>query len=241
MRVGSARNIAAMLTACLIALGVANSGKANIIVNGSFESGIGAPPFPPGYTSVQANSTNITGWTTTGINNIDWINNGYWQASNGTYSLDLSGDAPGGIQQTVATVAGEVYTLSFDSSVNPDDRHTATARRTDIFVLDAVSSAQILERDVLLARESRTFTNMQWITTTYSFVATSASTTVRFVSRIDNIDAGGPTLDNVVLLGPTPGVTAVPAPPAAILAGLGAAGMWVVRRRKAATATPEVA
>jgi choice-of-anchor C domain-containing protein len=226
-----------MMAGLAVVLAVAAEGRANIIVNGSFESGISVPPSPPGYRTLSGptdpgafgGTTDITGWTVMN-SNIDWIHNDYWQASSGTYSLDLSGWTPGGIQQTVATVIGETYTLMFDYSVNPDLRHSDTARRLDIFVNDGTSN--ILDQNVLVARGTRTFQDMQWQTISYTFVATSSNSTVQFVSSPSNIDAGGPAIDNVSLTG-SPTVNPIPAPPAVVLAGMGGLGFLAIRRRAA--------
>jgi choice-of-anchor C domain-containing protein len=227
MRMGIARPLAAMLTAGLAVLAFSADSRANLIVNGSFESG-SAPAAVPGYATLPGGDTSISGWTVM-PSSIDWINNSYWQSADGTYSLDLSGLAPGGIEQTVSTNVGETYTLSFQYSVNPDQRHTEVARRMDIYVKDS-SNVDILNNNILLSRGTRTFADMQWLTETYTFVATSTTSTIQFVSSPLNIDAGGPALDNVVLTG-NPVVNPVPAPPALLLAGLGF-GFFAIRRRK---------
>lgn len=237
MRMGLARPLAVCLTAGLATLAFAGTSRANIIVNGSFESGMSVPNAIPGYRTLSGptdpagfgGTMDMTGWSVMN-NNIDWIHNNYWQASSGTYSLDLSGWTPGGVQQTVSTVIGELYTLSFDVSVNPDLRHSATARRLDVYVRDS-SLNEVLNNNVLIPRGTRTFQDMQWQTVTYQFVATDTMTTIQFVSSPSNIDAGGPALDNVSLVG-NGQVNPIPAPPALILAGIGGLGFLATRRRK---------
>ena len=230
--------MAACFAACLVTLGVATNGQANLLVNGSFESGVNLPAALPGFRTLSGpadpfslgGTTDISGWTVRN-DNIDWIHNDYWQASNGTYSLDLSGLTPGGISHTVATNPGEVYTLSFDMSVNPDHRHSDTARRMDFFAINTATNSNDLIDNHLLARATRTFADMQWINLSYTFTATGTSTEIRFASAPSNIDAGGPALDNVVLLG-NGVVAAVPAPAGFILAGIGAIGLLAARRNK---------
>ena len=232
----------AWLAAGAILALTATQGQANLIVNGSFESGVNPPAAVPGYRTLSGpgdplafgGTNDLTGWTVTNMN-VDWIHSNYWQPSNGTYSLDLSGWSPGGVTQTVATNVGETYTLTFDLSVNPDLRHSDTARRLDVWAVNTVTNLKDLETNQLIGRGSRTFTDMQWQQVTYSFVATGTSTTIRFFSNPDNIDAGGPAIDNVTLLG-TGTPTAVPAPAGLVLAGVGGLGMLIARRRKVVAA-----
>ena len=241
MRMGNARSTAVILTACLIVLGSAADSKANLIVNGSFESGINPPLAIPGYRTLSGptdpsafgGTNDITGWTVRN-DNIDWIHGSYWQPSNGTYSLDLSGGSPGGISQTIATNVGETYTLTFDHSVNPDLRHSDTARRLDILAINTATNLNDLEDNLLLARGTRTFANMQWLAESFTFTASGTSTRIVFASAPSNLDAGGPTLDNVVLLG-NGTVAAVPAPAGLLLAGIGGIGLLISRGRKALT------
>jgi choice-of-anchor C domain-containing protein len=89
---------------------------ANLLVNGSFESG----PNPGSFSTFNATSTAITGWTLTN-GSIDYIGS-YWTASNGSRSLDLVGccATAGTIAQTFNTVAGKTYKVTFDLWANPD-------------------------------------------------------------------------------------------------------------------------
>jgi hypothetical protein len=94
--------------------------RANLITNGSFETG-------GNFTSYDnvAVSDNITmaGWTVVGqpgrTNPITWIYSGNFglTAQDGNYFLDLTGfqDGPpyGGVSQTISTSAGNSYSLSF--------------------------------------------------------------------------------------------------------------------------------
>src|SRR5437867_11795365 len=78
----------------------------NLVTNGSFESA----SINPGasFITLNAGDTAITGWTVIGAN-IDYIG-AYWNASNGTRSLDLDGyGAAGGVQQTFRTTPGSQY------------------------------------------------------------------------------------------------------------------------------------
>ena len=91
------------------------------ITNGSFELGDYYPPggsFRTLYASDDSHD-DILGWDVV-ENSIDWID-GYWQASDGDYSIDMSGVAAGTIvSQTFSTIAGIWYQVAFDLSGNPD-------------------------------------------------------------------------------------------------------------------------
>jgi choice-of-anchor C domain-containing protein len=208
--------LAASAIAALLASS-AGAASAASIVNGGFEAGTGdTPP----YATLSGGSTSITGWTVTG-GSVDWIN-GYWNASEGTHSLDLNGLDVGGITQTIATVAGQTYNLSFDLSANPD----LSGPRS---ILVSAGNA------------SQTFTfagpsslgAMNWQSNLFQFVATGSTTALSFDSAsVDNC-CWGPALDNVAITG-----VAVPEPATWTMAILGFGMLGAaVRRRKLAMAT----
>ena len=63
-------------------------------------------------------STSIPGWTVGG-NSVDDPSKSYWQAPPGcSYSVDLSGTAPGSLAQTVSTTPGTSYLLQWYMSGN---------------------------------------------------------------------------------------------------------------------------
>ena len=114
---GSSRWLVAA-SAVAVCLFAASPAHANLVANGSFETGVGAPS--SGFSTLGAVNTDITGWTLTN-GTIDWIND-YWVASDGSYSLDMDGVTPGTIQTSapLSTVIGQAYRLSFDMAGNPD-------------------------------------------------------------------------------------------------------------------------
>ena len=66
------------------------AGPINLITNGSFELGANDPGLG-GFAMLGVGSTDLTGWSIT-QNNIDW-DNAFWQAADGTHSLDLNGQS----------------------------------------------------------------------------------------------------------------------------------------------------
>lgn len=105
----------------LIGLGLAAQAQANLLTNGSFEQGV-LVAGPGGYALVAQGSTNITGWTITHGLPLGYVgspNTTALTASDGSRFLDLTGESQNvneraWIQQSVATVVGGVYQLSFD-------------------------------------------------------------------------------------------------------------------------------
>ena len=97
------------------AIALPASANAVPFVNGSFETG----PATTRFTTLDPGSTAMTGWTVGG-GGVDYIG-GYWNAQNGSRSVDLSGGAPGSISQTFDTIAGQGYTVTFYLSGNGDN------------------------------------------------------------------------------------------------------------------------
>ena len=95
--------------------------QANLILNGSFETG----PSPGTFLTLSNGDTSITGWTVGG-DSIDYIGT-YWQPQNGSRSIDLAGNGPGSISQTFGTVNGQTYHVEFWMAGNPDGGNTLKA------------------------------------------------------------------------------------------------------------------
>jgi choice-of-anchor C domain-containing protein len=159
-----------------------NRGQAAII-NGSFEQG----PTIYGDSKLLSNgSTEITGWTVTG-NSIDLLGP-VWQASDGQRSLDLSGNYPGGIQQSFSTVPGVTYWVSFDLSGNPEGGPQFKTVRVTIGSFQQVYSVD---------SANQTRSSLVWHPISFWFVASSSSATLSFTSL--NSGAYGPLLDDVAV------------------------------------------
>lgn len=191
---------------------------ANLIANGSFESGAFAPPSNQTMT-LSPGSAALTGWQV--VNDaMAWIGVGDpWglDAQDGDRFLDLSdysAGAPfGGVQQTLATQTGHEYTVTFHlGSSNQWGRPAA---------LNVSAAGQSVRFE-----SPTTGTNNDWQEFSFVFVANSSSTTLSFIGA-SGVNYIG--LDNVVAT-----VTAVPEPTTAalLIVGITALGLRIGRTHR---------
>ena len=169
----------------------------NLLVNGSFEQG---PSIPPGssHTTVPAGSTAIPGWAVTG-GTVDYFGPS-WTLADGARGIDLDGAfSTGGIQQTVGTVPGDAYVVSFALAGNLDGAPRVKRVR---FEVDGL--LHDLEFDTL----GRTRAEPGWERVSVAFVASGTSATVSFVSLSPAGNSWGAMIDDVSLVrqpaGPQP-------------------------------------
>lgn len=191
--------------ACVAALGAVPAGAApaTVVTNGSFEMGgyqssTNSSGSPLGYEMIPSGSTDITGWTASTLDGssssdaVDWVNS-YWTAEDGTMSIDLNGNAPGEISQTLTTSPGLTYNVTFWLSGNFDSLANMTRTATVDACAIACSPAQSYTFNWF---PDWSHANMGWTEETYTFTATSNSTTLTF-SGDPNTQAWGPVIDNV--------------------------------------------
>ncbi len=148
----------------------AGSVSNNLVTDGAFDA---SPACNCPYTTYSGGSTAISGWTVTG-DSVDLVDT-YWQQAPGyTLSVDLSGNAAGGLTQTVATVAGQKYVGSFWLAGNPDGGN------------------KVKTLYVTLGKLYRTYTfnttktseaAMGWKFVTVPFTASGTNTTLTFTSK----------------------------------------------------------
>jgi choice-of-anchor C domain-containing protein len=150
----------------------------NLIINGSFEEA------PRRY----GLDSGIVGWTVT-RENVDIVTT-YWQQIDGAHSLDLAGTyGSGEIAQTVATVPGRSYTLSFAYAGNP---------ACDAPLKEMTLGFGGQSRAITFDASGTTLRQMGWRDFSVTFTATGASTEISFTSTGPN-RACGMALDRVEL------------------------------------------
>ncbi len=199
----------------LVVLGLGLPAHANLLINGSFESGNFVPNAQDAMT-LAVGATDMTGWAVQNAS-LAWIgpsNPFGLSASDGGYFLDLSGyhdNAPyGGVlqSQTIPTLVGAQYRLTFDIGTStPYDTAPVSV-------------------EVTAGSASATFTSTpslidQWEPFTFDFVATSPNTGISLVGLAGS-DQKYIGLDNVNLIViPEPSVLTLLAGP-----GLLVFAMW---------------
>jgi choice-of-anchor C domain-containing protein len=153
----------------------------NIIVNGDFEN----PDVEGEFTILGAGET-IGAWSIDS-GSVDLTTNEHWPASEGDQSLNLNGDNAGTISQSFATVTGTTYTVTFDMSANGNVND----------IVQMIVSAAGVTANYQYDANQNTMTAMNWSPETFTFVATSATTTLEFEGLESSPPWGGIALDNV--------------------------------------------
>jgi hypothetical protein len=221
--------ISGLLTTLTVTAFAAGAAHANLLVNGSFESGVFTDQGNATET-FSAGNTTMPGWTVTG-RQLSWINVGNpWglSAQDGNLFLDLTAyiaGAPfGGVTQTIATTLGQQYDLSF-----------FLGSRTDLWGGPPISIT------ASAAGVSQTFTDnashniSTWTREDLLFTASGTSTAITLLGTAGVNYIG---LDNVSVdcvgtdcSGTPRSGGAVPEPATASLLGFGLAGLAFIRRR----------
>ena len=205
--------------------------RADLITNGSFENTGGTFVGDANHVDLLlSGSTAIPGWTT--INGVPtaWLQNGNpygISASNGTFFLDLTGYTDfgtyGGVMQTFATTAGTSYVVTFDLGYGGD---------SGAFGGPVKVTASAAGTSATFTSASGTPNPAVWDTETFTFMATSATTTLDLVGLST---AGGEYigLDNVSVAESGVGAPSVPEPGTLALVLTGMSFMGGVARRYA--------
>jgi choice-of-anchor C domain-containing protein len=194
---------------------------ADLVTNGNFA---GQSPGTQ-YTTISSGSTFAGDWTVGNTGNVDWIGN-YWQSPTGVAgplngSVDLDGTSPGAISQSITTVAGAVYVLTFSLSGNPDN----TSEPVKFLTVDAAGTGESYKYDTT----GNTHTSMNYIPESFMFTATSNSTIISFISTDAAGSDWGPVVGGIgVNLAPT-----TPEPGFYGALAIGLSGLfYLVRRRQ---------
>jgi hypothetical protein len=137
-------------------------------------------------------SSSLPGWTIEG--GIDVVQTGHWPASDGTNSVDLSGNPgeAGAIYQDVATTPGARYLLRFSSTSNPESNSLLRDLRVDVTSGATNVTSQFFNTFIETLGVLPPWANRQ-----ISFIAPGSSVRIRFSTTSSG--GQGPVIDDVAL------------------------------------------
>ncbi len=213
-------------------LACTGSASANMITNGDFSSNAAAYTTYPGA-SVSPNPTNPTDWNisytangvTGGNAGINGTDTGFYSSQGAPFApsstngvqdflfMQGAADIPS-VSQTVATTAGQTYTLSYAGAA----RGGETSDVLVVILTDATNSNQI-------TTQIPAITDTGFNVFTLNFIAPSASTQVEFLNNTPNTIGGTVDVANVSL-------TPVPEPAALGILAVGGLGLVLIARKR---------
>ncbi len=189
VRIRTTTTAAAAAACCALALG-APPGAAHgaLVGRGGFDSTF-CPPDAL-ICTVGTGETRLSPWQVT-RGSVDAVLDTYWQNQSGRVSVDLAGNVPGTLRQTVTTTPGTTYRLTFWYAGNPDCGPTTKRMRVSWDgAIVAVPTADTT---------GRTRADLGWRQRQVLVTATGDSTVLEFADRSEGGTACGAVLDTVSL------------------------------------------
>jgi choice-of-anchor C domain-containing protein len=193
------------------------SANAAIVVDGNFNDPLYGGSFQTFTSGSQFGGPANDAWTViSGSVSVDLIGN-YWTSPTvGGGSVDLNGNSPGGISQTITAADGN-YLLSFYLSGNPDGQpQTKTIE---------VTVGGVTQTFTYELQPTNTKSNMDYVLETLAFTLTGGQTTLAFQSLDPNNSSYGPVIGGV-------SIAAVPEPATWALIIMGFFGIGFLSHRK---------
>ena len=206
-------------------ISVSSQASATLLTNGGFEE----PVVVGGNQSFGSGSTAITGWTVSG--NVD-VNEGgptvLGESHSGKQNIDINGSpGPGAVDQSFATTPGASYLVSLFYSNNPNPSEASPPYSASISVIggSTLFSETVVHSDAAQGA-------MNWLPFERSFVADSATTTLRLQSLQGGYN--GVYFDTVSVTDEISNEVAngAPEPSSLLLAALGMLSLCMRRRRR---------
>ena len=141
-----------------------------------------------GFMTLSPGDTELAPWNVIS-GDVQWIE-GYWLADEGDFSLDLAGDVPGAISQTIATTVNNTYVVSFRLAGNPDG---------DLAKTLSVAATGTAAQNYTFDATGQSTGDMGWTDAGYAFVAKGSSTTITFTNTMAANSPYGPALDGIIV------------------------------------------
>ena len=220
---------ALLASAVFVALSCGTPGAAmaspNLVTDGDFSAGAPSGTFTTYFSGNLIDNV----WVVTGSGSgpygnagVDLIGN-YWSGPpGGGTSVDLGGDAPGGLVQTLPLVTGKTYDLSFYLSGNPDGSPTTKSV--------TVSVGGLIHTYTYTLGGANSHINMDYTPENIDFVG-NGNQNLTITSNDTDGSPFGPVIGGVSVT-----AAAVPEPFTLSLFGAGLAGAAAMRRRRKAKA-----